>query len=103
MRVSHHARWSVSSRAALFKLGAHRLILGGERLPGIQRLRAHFANVVDAHQRGGVGAFGFAQVGFRGCAGIGTPSMRAGKYRTQAKIESGNQLVESVMAISRNS
>jgi hypothetical protein len=81
---------------SLFEFGAYCFVFRGERLAGVQRLRAHFADVVDAHQRGGIRTLGFAQVRFRPCAGIGASGVRAGEDGAQAEVEGGDELVKFV-------
>ena len=53
-RACVHARWSSSSRAAAAKRALHRRVARGQRLRRVERLRAHLAGVVHAHQAGGV-------------------------------------------------
>ena len=70
-------------------------IAGCQRLPLIQRLGAHFADVVDAHQRGGMPAVVLAELRLRrSVAGRWPARVRDPAYRAQRPVDLRDELIE---------
>ena len=106
-RVSHQARWSVSSRAALQQQLARASSRRDEGLAVIQRLGGDLAGMIHAHQGGGLAPLGFACSVGSGLAsarrrasgrraGAGQPERGRRKARSQRAVGSGDAGMRNV-------
>lgn len=81
------------------ELGADGRIAGEQRLPLVQRLGTHLADVIDAHQPGGMAALGFGQfcavvgVGDDGVGGVGAGGAGDTGHGAQGAVEFRNEAI----------
>jgi len=74
---------------------ADRGVTRNHRLRGVERLRADFASMVDAHQAGGMAPFVRRKFGFRQRGARNRPrGMRQSRKRAQRAVEADDQGIE---------
>ena len=94
-RVSHHARWSDSARAACAEQRARAGARAMSGLAVIQGLGGELAGVVDAHERGAGAALGFGQGGAGLSGRPGTGRLARAGANTARRARSSAAMAES--------